>query len=413
MVTYTACRRPFAPMLSLEDARAAILERIRPARTTETVPLAAALGRYLAAAPAARIDHPPFDNSAMDGYALALADLPPHRSLPVSGEAACGSAPARLAPGTTLRIFTGAPMPAGADTIAIQEEVTRQGDRAVFPADLKPGRHLRRRGEDFRAGQRFFAPGHRVRAQDLALLATAGCEPVEVFRPPRVLVAATGDELVAPGRPLAPGQVYESNLTTTCGLLRELGIPAADTATVRDDADALRSLLDQARDYDFVITSGGASVGDHDLVRDLFAEVGEVSFWRARIKPGKPVAFGCLGERGHFFALPGNPVSSLVTFKLFVEPALVHWHHGRHPMPLLPARAAKAYRRRPGRREFLRARLVPTGSGLEAAPLAGQGSHQVAPLAEANGLIVVPEEQDGFDAGDAVQVMPLGWGIAP
>ncbi len=400
-------------MLTLEEARAAILERLAPAEATETVDLEAALGRYLARAPAARVDNPPFDNSAMDGYALALAELGPDRCLPVSGEAACGAPPARLVPGTAMRIFTGAPMPGGADTIAIQEEVQREGDRACFPPDLQPGRHLRRRGEDFRAGQALYPAGHRLRPQDIALLSAAGCQPLEVYRVPRVLLLATGDELVPPGRPLAPGRIYESNLAATAGLLAELGIHPVERSTVADDAGALRRRLQAAGDYDFIITSGGASVGDHDLVRQVFAELGEIHFWRVRIKPGKPVAFGRLGPRGHFFALPGNPVSSFVTFKLFVEPALVHWHHGRYRMPLLPARAAAGFRRRPGRREFLRARLRPAAFGLEAEPLPGQGSHQLAPLARCNAFIVVPEDQAGFQAGDPVTVMPLAPWLDP
>jgi len=216
---------------------------------------------------------------------------------------------------------------------------------------------VRRGGDDFRAGEPLYAPGRRLSAYDLALLSAAGVAEVSVYARPRVLVVATGDELVAPGQPLRPGQIYESNRLATLLLLEGLGAEAVDGGTVRDDPAALHALLKNSADYDFIITSGGASVGDHDLVKQVFAEIGEISFWKAKIKPGKPVAFGRIGARAHFFALPGNPVSSLVTFKLFVEPALYAWHRSPPPVLELPATAANRFQRKPGRMEFLRARL--------------------------------------------------------
>jgi molybdopterin molybdotransferase len=395
-------------MLSLAEAQAAILARILPATQAEMLPLARAHGRYLAAAERARVDNPAFDNSAMDGYALNSRDLAAHGfELPVLSEASCGSAPQVLTPGTAMRIFTGAPLPVGADTVVMQEDVERTGERMRFPQDIRAGQHVRRRGDDFHAGDALYAPGRRLGAYDLALLSAAGVAEVSVVARPRVLVVATGDELVAPGQPLRPGQIYESNRLATLLQLEALGAEAVDGGTVRDDPAALRALLQGVADYDFIITSGGASVGDHDLVKQVFAEIGEISFWKAKIKPGKPVAFGRLGTRAHFFALPGNPVSSLVTFKLFVEPALYAWHHGQAPVLELPAIAANRFQRKPGRMEFLRARLWSESGELKAEALTGQGSHQIGTLRHTNGFIRLSEDSRGFAAGERVDTIPL------
>ena len=396
-------------MLNLEQAQAAILAAVRRGSRTETVPLTQALGRYVAAELRARTDHPGFDNSAMDGYAMRTADLAAHDfRLPLAGEARCGDAPGKLAPGTAQRIFTGAPLPAGADTVVMQEDVQVENGTVTLPRSVAPDQNLRRRGEDFRLGDMLYAPGRRLSAWDLALLATAGVAAVAVYARPRALVVATGDELVAPGAPLKPGQIYESNRLATLSLLAQLGADVSDGGTVRDDPAALRALLARSGDFDFIVTSGGASVGDYDVVKQVFAEIGEIKFWKVRIKPGKPIAFGHVGERTHFFALPGNPVSSLVTFKLFVEPAVYAWHHARAPALTLLAQAANGFRRRPGRTEFLRARLYNQDGRLLVDALKGQGSHMLGPLRETNVLIRVEAESDGFEAGSMVTVIPLG-----
>lgn len=399
-------------MLTLEQAQAAILAAVRTATHTETVPLARARGRYTATVLSAHTDHPAFDNSAMDGYALRVADLAAHGfRLPLAGEARCGDAPETLSPGMAMRIFTGAPLPAGADTVVIQEDVKVEDDTVTCPHSIQKDQNIRRRAEDFRLGEVLYAPGRRLSAWDLALLATAGVAEVEVYRRPRVLVVATGDELVAPGMPLKPGQVYESNRLVTLTLLAQLGAEAVDGGTVRDDPQALRALLTNSTDLDFIVTSGGASVGDHDVVKQVFAEIGEIQFWKVRVKPGKPIAFGHIGERTHFFALPGNPVSSLVTFKLFVEPAIHAWHHASSSTPMLPVPAVNGFRRRPGRTEFLRARLYHQDGRLVAEVLKGQGSHRVGPLRDTNALVRVEAESDGFEAGDTVTAMLLDTGF--
>lgn len=400
-------------MLTLEQARAAILAEVSPATVTETLTLTEIRGRYTAQELRARVDNPAFDNSAMDGYALRAADLAAAGFvLPRHGECRCGDAPGRLVPGTTMRIFTGAPLPEGADTVVIQEDVKLEGDTVVFPKSVQSGSHVRRRGEDFRADEILYQPGRRLSAFDLALLSTAGVAKIPVYARARALVVATGDELVAPGTPLRPGQIYESNRLATLILLRELGLDAVDGGTVRDDPGALRELLKSSGDFDFVITSGGASVGDHDLVKQVFAEIGSIKFWKVKIKPGKPIAFGRVGSRTHFFALPGNPVSSLVTFKLFVEPALAAWHHGESHMFQLTATAANDFRRHPGRTEFLRARLITENGKLLATALRGQGSHMLGPLRETNGFIRLEADSAGFQQGENVLVIPLSADIS-
>lgn len=400
-------------MLSLEQAQAAIFARISPATRHETVNIEQAPGRYLAHAPAAVVDNPAFDNSAMDGYAYSTADLSRFGGkLPQRGESSCGTAPGELQPGTTMRIFTGAPLPVGADAVAMQEVVTVRDGVAEIPESTSRENNIRRRGEDFRQGETLFPVGHRISALDIALLSAAGQSHVAVYARPRVLVIATGNELVPPGTPLQPGQIYESNRVATIASLRALGAEVVDGGTVADDPDILRQAMAAAVDFDFVITSGGASVGDHDLVKQVFAQLGSIEFWRVKIKPGKPIAFGRLGERTHFFALPGNPVSSLVTFRLFVAPSLTTWSHGMPREFKLRATATQDFKRSPGRMEFLRARLSTENGRLFAEALPGQGSHMLGTLRSTNGLICIAEDSAGFRCGEIVTAIPLTLDIA-
>jgi molybdopterin molybdotransferase len=393
-------------MISVEQARAAVVAGVSPGRDTETVALASSNHRFLAEEVRALVDNPVFDNSAMDGYALRLTDLVTRR-LPVAGESRCGDAPATLANGSAMRIFTGAPLPAGADAVAIQEEVTREGAQALFHASLQAGENIRRRGEDFHAGELLYSPGAHLRPFDIALMGTAGIAVVKVWRPPRALVLATGNELVTPAAPLQPGQIYESNRLATLLQLQDLGVSTEDGGIVPDDIRALRQVLAGASDYDFVISSGGASVGDHDLVKQVFSEIGEINFWKVRVKPGKPLAFGRIGTRTHFFALPGNPVSSLVTFKLFVEPAIFAWHHAQPRYVELKAQAVNGFHRSPGRTEFLRAHAQVRQGKLFVRVLRTQGSHMVGAMRETNALVRLETEDGGFDEGAEVTIVPL------
>ncbi len=397
-------------MISVEEAQTAILQAIRPAGDSETIALDQTCGRYCAEELRARVDHPAFDNSEMDGYALEFAAARKHGFvLPVVGASSCGDAPGTLHSGSAMRIYTGAPLPAGADTVVIQEDVRVENQRVHLPDAMAVDQHIRRRGEDYRADELLYSPGRRLSAFDLALLGCAGVDRVRVYRRPRALVAATGNELSAPGQALAPGRIYESNRLALAVQLRALGAEVVDAGIIPDDLQALRELLTRAREFDFVVTTGGASAGDHDLVKQAFGEVGTLHLWKVRVKPGKPIAFGRFGERAHFFALPGNPVSTLVTYKLFIEPAVIAWHHGTPRQWLLEGTAVNEFRRQPGRTEFLRARLQVDKGRLMAEALRGQGSHMVGPLRHTNGFIRVEADSPGFAAGDAVNVLPLGF----
>lgn len=395
-------------MLSLEEAQDAIIKSLCCCDEQESVLLVEAYNRFLAEDVAAQVDNPAFDNSAMDGYAVNTAQLVSAGfRLPLQGEASAGSAPGTLTPGSTMRIFTGAPVPQGADAVVIQEDIRREADTVTFPQTVQPGQNIRTTGQDFSRGDQLLRKGRRMSAPDLALMSAAGVPQLPVFRRPKVLVVATGDELVAPGDPLAPGQIYESNRLATLLQVRALGADAVDGGTVADEPEAVRNILKNATQYDFIITSGGVSVGDHDLVKKIFAEIGEINFWKVRIKPGKPVAFGRLGNKTNFFGLPGNPVSSLVTFLLFVQPAIIAWHHGK-PQPLyLTARVKNSHRRHAGRTEFLRGKLYSEKSETRVDLLKGQGSHMLGTLKDSNCLIRVEHDSEGFAAGDTVTVWPL------
>ena len=366
-------------MLTVEGARDAIIAGIHPAGDTESVALAKASGRFLAQDVHAQVDHPAFDNSAMDGYALSIADFVGHeQSLPIAGMSRCGDVPTVLTAGSVMRIFTGAPLPTGADAVVIQEEVKQTGAHAVVRGPIESGANVRRQGEDFRVGDVLYSCGRRLSSIDIALLGTAGVAEIRVYRRARALVLATGDELVEPGTALRPGQIYESNRLAVVLQLQDLGVVVDDGGIVRDDVAALYEAFARASDYDFVITSGGASVGDHDLVKRVFSEIGEINFWKVKVKPGKPLAFGRIGPRTHFFALPGNPVSSLVTFKLFVEPAVYVWNHAVPVYLEVKATAIDGFRRSPGRTEFLRACAHSGGYALRTAvawPRLAYGGH--------------------------------------
>jgi len=395
-------------MLSLEEAQDAILKSLCRCEEQDSVTLLHAHNRYLAEGVSAQVDNPAFDNSAMDGYAVNTAQLVSAGfRLPLHGEASAGNAPDTLATGSTMRIFTGAPVPHGADAVVIQEDIKRDADTVVFPQTVQPGQNIRTLGQDFSRGQPLLEQGRRLGAPDLALLSAAGVAQVPVFRRPKVLVVATGDELVAPGNPLAPGQIYESNRLATLLQVSTLGADAVDGGTVADEPGAVRAILKNATQYDFVITSGGVSVGDHDLVKKIFAEIGEINFWKVRIKPGKPVAFGRLGEKTNFFGLPGNPVSSLVTFLLFVQPAIVAWHHGKTRPLYLSATVQDSHRRHAGRTEFLRGKLYSENGETTVELLKGQGSHMLGTLKDCNCLIRVEHDSEGFAAGETVIVWPL------
>ena len=389
-------------MLALEAALDRLLARAHPT-SAETVPLADAHGRVLVDPDVeARHDVPPFANSAMDGWAVRSDDLPGR--LPIGGEAAAGAAPPALAPGAAVRIMTGAPLPAGADTVVPIEEALEEGKVVTLPA-ATPGTHVRPAGGDTRAGARVRLDGPLGPAE-LAVLASLGAGSVAVRRLPVVAIVSTGDELVAPGEPLGPGQIHDANSPALAAAVREAGGRPLVPKRVADRADAVGAALDAAAaEADLVVTSGGVSVGRHDHVRAVLEAGGAIDFWRVAVQPGKPL----LVAEHHgttVIGLPGNPVSALVTFELFVRPyvrALLGLAgDGRsHPRVTMADAASKD----PQRRAFLRVRV---GPDLVARSAGGQGSAQLRPLADANALLVVPEGEAATVAGGAYEAILIG-----
>ena len=407
------CQEDFdAQSITPDQARERIRAAVRPLDDAETVPLAAALDRVLARDRTAAIDVPGAANSAMDGYAVRGADLPAaETALELIGEAYAGRPFAgAVGPGQCVRIMTGAVMPAGADTVVVQERARARDDgRIGIGAGERPGQNVRAAGEDIAAGSVLLPRGRRLGPAELGLLASVGAAEIEVVRRPRAAFFATGDELRAVGEALAPGALYNSNSHTLGAMLRRLGVDGEDLGIVRDDpaatAAAFRAAAARA---DVVLTSGGVSVGAADHVRDALEELGEIRFWKVAVKPGRPLAFGRLGG-AWFFGLPGNPVSVMVTFCQFVRPALLRLAGESGPPPLeLRATAREPLRKRPGRVEYQRGILRADGDGaLSVTPAGAQGSGILSSMSRANCFIVLPLESGRVAAGAAVTVVPF------
>jgi molybdopterin molybdotransferase len=386
----------------VDDAQAAILARCSPLGT-ETVPIEGAAGRVIAEDALAAVDLPPFPSSAMDGFALRSADVP--GTLVVAARIAAGSPADRaLAGGEAMAISTGGVVPEGADAVAPIEVVTDNGDTVDVPDTIAAGAHVRPRGGDVRAGDLVVPAGVRLGATQLGALAAAGIAAAVCARRPRVAVLATGSELVRPGTPLAPGQVYEANALMLASALGGVGADVERLPAVADDEDAHREAIARGLEADVLVTSGGVSVGPHDLVRAIESELGvEEVFWQVAVKPGKPIAFGTRG-RTLVFGLPGNPVSSLVGCELFVKPALRALQGLAEPLPRFErGRLLSSLQRNTARDEFIRARVV--DGVLE--PLTGQESHMIARAAAANALVHVPRGEGTLDAGTDVRWISL------
>jgi molybdopterin molybdotransferase len=383
-------------MLTLEAARERVLARL-PEPTNESVALAAACGRVLAKPVTAARPLPPFDNSAMDGYALraedvagATADHPV--ALRLKGEVPAGRAFAgQIKSGACVRIFTGSPLPGGADAVVIQEDTSTDAarpDEVLVLDKVRPWENIRLRGEDVKAGAVVAGPGTRLNAAHLGLLGAVGADPVTVTKQPVVALLATGDELREPGQPLEPGQIQESNRAMLAALVAQTGAVPRVFPLVADTPQATQSALtDALASCDAVITSGGASVGDHDHVKQAFAGLGgSVEFWRVAIKPGKPFLFG-LASGKPLFGLPGNPVSAFVTFLVLVRPALFHiLGDSAPPLSTHAAELAGPLVNHGDRRHFMRVHVDPDG---RAQPMPLQASHALGSLAAANGLVDV------------------------
>jgi molybdopterin molybdotransferase len=392
-------------VLSVADALRAVLGRV-PRLGPEPIALEHALGRVLAEPIVARRALPGFDNSAMDGYAARSADLPGR--LPVVGIVAAGEPRGEAVPaGSCVRIFTGAPLPADLDAVVMQEDATREGDAVTLPA-AQPGQHVRRRGEDLAIGETVFPAGTRLGAWDLGVLAALGVAQVPVARSPRVALLATGDELVAVTTEPAPGQLVDSSMHALAALVTECGGVPVRIGIVRDEPAALAEKLAEALEHDVVITTGGVSVGDRDHVHAALAATGvTLELWKVAMKPGKPFSFG-MREATPVFGLPGNPVSTLVAFELFLRPALLAMQGATTTArPRAEVELTAGYRKQAGRAHYVRVRVTRTGEKLVAAPHGKQGSAMLSSLLGCNALVELAAELGDVSPGGTCPALLL------
>ncbi|MEH6518824.1 MAG: gephyrin-like molybdotransferase Glp [Halioglobus sp.] len=394
-------------LLPVEEALEQILATALSVTDTVELPLIESLGHVLASDYHSAINVPGADNSAMDGYAIRIADLSPD-PLPLSQRIPAGSVAQRLTPGTAARIFTGANVPLGADAVVMQEDCTAGDECVVINTRPKPGEHIRPAGQDIATGSRVLQSGRVLRPQDLGLLASIGCASVTVHRPLRVAILSTGDELVEPGSgSLAEGQLYNSNRYTLAGLLRSMNMEVVDCGIVPDDAQATADALqDAAAKADCVITSGGVSVGEEDHVKKQVENLGRLELWKLAIKPGKPLAFGRIGDTP-FLGLPGNPSSVFVTFSLIAKPFLRKLQGVQEAaLPPLMAQAGFTVDRAGGRQEYLRVTLRSSDEGLLASRFSNQSSGVLSSVSHSNALAVIPVGKT-VAPGDFVEVQLL------
>jgi len=400
------------PLLRLDAMERLIEERIAPIAEIERIPLHGARGRVLAEDVKAPVNLPPFDNSAVDGYAVRHADMRPNAdtTLKISGRLTAGArASMPLKSGEAIRIFTGAAMPEGADTVFMQEDVTSQGDHVIVPKGLKLGANRRLAGEDVVAGSTILAAGTVLEAQHIALVAAVGLTELPVRRRLKVAVFSTGDEIVEPGQPRDATAVYDSNRILLTELLERVGAVVTDLGILADDPDDLAGRLQRAAaGHDLIVTSGGVSTGEADYVRVAAERVGKLVFWRVGIKPGRPVALGVIaadsGQGAAFLGLPGNPVAVFVTFVRVVKP-LLRRLSGARPDRLvpLPVRAAFPYKKKKDRREYVRVTLRRGADGeVEAVKHPQDGAGILTSLTQTDGLLEFPEDVTAIKPGDRV-----------
>jgi molybdopterin molybdotransferase len=390
--------------------------RVTPVTEIETVPLAQARGRTLARDIEAPLDLPPFDNSAVDGYAVRHADLfaKSDTAFAIADRVTAGRAAAHpIAPGTAIRIFTGAPMPDGADTVFMQEDVRTEAGSVIAPPGLKPGSNRRLAGEDIRAGTVALPAGRVLSIADVALASALGLTALPVRRRIRVALFSTGDELTEPGQPLARASLYDANRTLLGGLIASLGASVTDLGILPDDPAILAPALRAAAEgHDLVLTSGGVSTGEADHVRDAVEAVGSLVFWRVAIKPGRPVAMGVIpsaaGTSAAFVGLPGNPVAAFVTFVRVVRPLIMRLAGADAPALVpLPVRAGFGYRKKQGRREYVRVALTRDPDGtIVAVKHRQEGAGVLTSLTETDGLVELPENITTVELGSTVGFLP-------
>ncbi len=398
-----------AGLTPVEDAVGQLLSSAHPIAEWEKVPIGQAMGRILAEDLISPVDVPPADNSAMDGYALRYVDLEVQGQtrLPISQRIPAGTAPAPLVPHTAARIFTGAEIPPGADSVVMQEICDEVDGGVVLPQGIGMGDHIRTAGQDIERGSKILCQGHRLLPQDLGLIASVGIAQVRVYRRLKLAVISTGDEVIEPGRAIAAGEIYNSNRYTLAGLVSALGMEMVDLGIVADDVAATeRALLEAVDKADVVITTGGVSVGDEDYVKTCVEKLGHLQLWRLAIKPGKPLAFGEVAGKP-FFGLPGNPAAVLVTFSVVARPYLLRLQGANELMPLtLSAKADFERRGKARRQEYLRARLSVSEDGnMLVSPHPNQSSGALSSASWGNGLVIHPRNQT-VAPGDAVKFIP-------
>ncbi|HVJ24613.1 MAG TPA: gephyrin-like molybdotransferase Glp [Burkholderiales bacterium] len=390
--------------LRVDKAREAILACLRPITEAEKIPTKEILGRVLAEDIVPRINVPAHDNSAMDGYAIRFSDV--EKPLREIGTALAGKPfHGKLGAGECVRIMTGAVIPPGADTVVIQEVVKKEGERVIVPPGQKKAQNVRYAGEDLKVGTAVLKSGKLLKPADVGLIASLGIGEVRVRRRLRVAFFATGDELASIGQPLKEGEVYDSNRYTVHGMLARLGVEAIDMGVIRDNPVELeKAFRTAAEKADVVITTGGVSVGEADFIKQMMAQLGEVLFWKIAMRPGRPMAFGRIGD-AFLFGLPGNPVAVMVTFYQFVRDALLHMSGREHaPIPLLKAVSAESLRKVPGRTEYQRGILFKQQGEWKVRTTGQQGSGVLRSMSEANCFIVLEHERGQVKAGEAVSV---------
>lgn len=401
----------FGALMRVEEATARAGALVAPVAETETVALAAADGRVLAENVVAALDLPPFANSAVDGYAVRFADLAPagETRLPLSGRVAAGAdAAGTSAAGVAVRVFTGAPMPPLADMVFMQEDVTIDGGFVLLPAGLKRGANARPAGEDIAYGETALKVGRRLRPQDVATLAALGLTQAKVRRRPRVAIFSTGNELTEPGTPLGPAAIYDANRSLLAAMVARAGAEVVDLGILRDEPVSLAASLSQAAtSCDLILTSGGVSTGEEDHVKAAVESAGSLAFWRIGIKPGRPVAMGLVAATP-FIGLPGNPVAVFVTFAFVARPVLARLAGADFAAPLgLPVRLGFPYRKKEGRREYVRVSLTADEDGIMVAskhPRDGAGV--LTSLTQTDGLVELPDDWTTVTPGTLAPFYP-------
>ena len=397
-------------LMPIEDALKLLLENAKPISETETVSLIEAQGRILAEDLFSTVDVPPHDNSAMDGYAVRSADLSEAREvlLPVTQRIPAGQMGEPLKAGTAARIFTGAPIPPEADAVVMQEVCTPEGDGVKITGPVPAGKNLRKAGEDIQVGDSILTAGTKLKPQDIGLAASVGIGEVTVYKRLRVGIFFTGDELREPGEPLEPGQIYNSNRHTMRGMLQNLNCDIIDLGTVEDTLEATRIAMQKAAaEADLVMTSGGVSVGEEDYIRIALEELGQLDMWRINIKPGKPLAFGKIGDTS-FLGMPGNPVSVFATFCIFARPFILR-KQGASETRANSFKVPAAFEwTKPGKRhEYVRARVDPDSNGRPVISLyPHQGSGVLTSTSWANGLAVIPADTT-IKPEDIIEFIPF------